>query len=91
MRSDLGADLFDVALLAGTLPRERIGALDSVVPICPMLTQGWQWLDVRQVSLPESVQRARGDLRDSLWTTLGPLGMDLMFGAIQSMRRPNAG
>ncbi|HEV7602773.1 MAG TPA: caspase family protein [Bradyrhizobium sp.] len=91
MQGDLGADLFDVALLANALSGKRIDGLSNVVPFCPMLTQGWQLLRVKEVSLLESVERARGDLRDSLWTTIGPRGMDLMLGVIQSLGRTNAG
>jgi hypothetical protein len=87
MASDLGADLFDVALLAGRLNGRRIeGSLSSVVPFCPMLTQGWQLLRVREVSLSEDVQRARDDLRPALWTTFGPRGMEFIGRAIQSAK-----
>ena len=52
MRDDLGVDLFDVALLAGVLSGRRIEPrFDGVVPFCPMLTQGWQLLRVRDVTL----------------------------------------
>ena len=53
------------------------------------LTQGWQLLRVKDVSLMEQVERARADMRQALWTTFGPKGMDSIFSAIQSRR--NAG
>lgn len=85
MAGDLGADLFDVALLANKLTGRRIeGPLAAVVPFCPMLTQGWQLLRVREVTLSEDVQRARNDLRPALWTTFGPRGMEFIGRAIQS-------
>jgi hypothetical protein len=89
MRGDLEANLFDVALLADALSGRRITDANEVVPFCPMLTQGWQLLRVKDVSLMEQVERARADMRQALWTTFGPKGMDSIFSAIQSRR--NAG
>ncbi|MCK1406834.1 caspase family protein [Bradyrhizobium sp. 76] len=87
MRGDLGADLFDVALLADKLTGQRIeGLRNSVVPFCPMLTQGWQLLRVREVTLAENVQRARDSLRPGLWTTFGPPGVEFIGRAIQAAR-----
>jgi hypothetical protein len=87
MRNDLGSDLFDVALLAESLTGQRIEALrDAVVPFCPMLTQGWQLLRVRDVTLSDNIQRARDDLRPGLWTTFGPRGMEFVARAIQAAR-----
>jgi len=88
MRSELGVDLFDVALLADSLSGRRIeGSLNAmVVPFCPMLTQGWQLLRVREVTLAEDVQRAREDLQPGLWTTFGPRGMEFIGRAIQSAK-----
>ena len=89
MREDLSADLFDIALLAGQLNARRIDGplLSAIVPFCPMLTQGWQLLRVRDVTLPEDVQRARDNLRPALWTTFGPRGMEFIARAVQSARR----
>ncbi|OPY99272.1 hypothetical protein A5906_26490 [Bradyrhizobium sacchari] len=87
MRGDLGADLFDVALLADKLTGQQVERLrGEVVPFCPMLTQGWQLLRVRDVALPENVQRARDSLRPALWTTFGPQGMEFINRAIQLAR-----
>jgi len=88
MRGDLGVDLFDVALLADSLTGQRIdGSLNAVVvPFCPMLTQGWQLLRVREVTLSEDVQRARDNLRPGLWTTFSPRGMEFVGRAIQSAK-----
>jgi hypothetical protein len=91
MRSDLQVDLFDVALLANVLSGRRIEGPGNVVPFCPMLSQGWQLLRVKEVSLSEQIERARSDLRQALWTTFGPRGMDLIFGALQASRNRNAG
>lgn len=90
MQGDLGVDLFDVALMAGVLSGQRVeGGLGPVVPFCPMLTQGWQLLRVREVTLPEDVQKARDDLRPALWTTIGPRGMEYIARAIQAAKPAN--
>jgi hypothetical protein len=87
MTADLGANLFDVALLADKLTGQRIeGPLSAIVPFCPMLTQGWQLLRVREVTLSEDVQRARDNLRPALWSTFGPRGMEFIGRAIQSAK-----
>jgi hypothetical protein len=85
MRGDLDVELFDIALLADRLTGRRIEVRSiAVVPFCPMLTQGWQLLRVREVKLPEDVQRARDSLRPALWTTFGPRGMEFISRAIQA-------
>ena len=81
MRADLGTDLFDVALLADAISGKRIEGPINVAPFCPMLTQGWQLLRVKEVSLAERVERARDDMRQALWTTFGPRGMVSIFSA----------
>ncbi len=58
MRNDLNADLFDVAMLAGELTGSDLP--DNVVPLCPMLSQGWNLLSVRDVHLPEILQKGTG-------------------------------
>jgi hypothetical protein len=89
MREDLGADLFDVVLLAGQLNAQRIDGplLSTIVPFCPMLTQGWQLLRVRDVTLSEDIRRARDNLQPALWTTFGPRGMEFIGRAIQSAKQ----
>lgn len=91
MRDDLGADLFDVALLANALSGKQIETPTDAVPFCPMLTQGWQLLRVKNVSLPELVDKARFDMREALWTTFGPNGMASIFSAIQRTGTRNRG
>jgi hypothetical protein len=87
MRGDLEANLFDVALVADALAGKRIDNPADVVPLCPMLTQGWQLLRVKNVRLLDQIERARGDMRQSLWTTFGPSGMDSIFSAMNTLRR----
>lgn len=80
--------LFDVALLARKLPPRNSGKLTrhSVAPFCPMLTQGWAFLDPYQEMLPDSVREAGCDLIPGLWTMFGPKGMSVLWSAIQEGR-----
>ncbi|AUB79801.1 caspase family protein [Candidatus Thiodictyon syntrophicum] len=77
LRGDLGADLFDIAMLAGTLSGRPAGA----VPGCPMLTQGWGLLRVKGVHLPLALAAAGEHLRSALWTTFESAGMDIIEAA----------
>jgi hypothetical protein len=56
-----------------------------------MLSQGWQLLRVKNVALPEAIEQARYDLRDALWTTFGPGGMELVFSYMQQTGFKNNG
>jgi hypothetical protein len=91
MRDDLNGDLFDVALLANTLSGKRMDNPNDAIPFCPMLTQGWQLLRVKDVSIPEAINRARYDMRDALWTTFGQRGMELVLSYIQQIGIKNNG
>jgi hypothetical protein len=68
MRSDLSANVFDVAMLAGVMSRPQVDGTITV-PFCPMLSQGWAWLRVRNVTLSANLTKARDYLRPALWTT----------------------
>jgi hypothetical protein len=83
LKGDLRGDLFDVALLANALSDKRVENPDEVTPFCPMLSQGWQLLRVKNLVLPKLIEQARSDLRDGLWTTFGPKGMELVFSYMQ--------
>lgn len=86
MREDLrGASLFDVAMLAGDLAGKQPGDA-PVYPFCPMLSQGWGYLRVKGVRLPEGVIAARDHLRQSLWLTLDPEGTRVVENALRSGR-----
>lgn len=87
MNDDLGADLFDVAMLArrdivinvvpgATSPR--------TVPFCPMLTQGWNLLRARGVRLPPVLDAAQDELAQAVWTTFRPERTQAIFQAVQS-------
>ena len=81
MRGDLGVDLFDVAMLAGYLSGQTP---EDFYPFCPMLSQGWGLLRVRNVSLPPSVAPAADHLRPSLWTMLDREGMQIVIDALSA-------
>jgi hypothetical protein len=55
MRDDIGAPLFDVALLAGELNRAMITPETAVYSQIPLLAQGWALLSAFGVSLPPSL------------------------------------
>lgn len=71
MREDLGAWVFDVALLADAWHQTRKRA-PPVAPFCPMLTQGWNLLRLRGIELPRVLAEAQDELEDALWTTFKP-------------------
>lgn len=72
-RNTVDADLFDVRLLAHRRSQPE-DAQYPLVPLVPMLTQGWNLLDTREIAMPTPLRALRGDLRDSLWTTFTPAG-----------------
>lgn len=83
MREDLRADLFDVAMLSGILSGRPPNDGERPVPFCPMLSQGWSLLRVKDVRLPREVDAARDHLRPALWTTFDPEGMRILLSALQ--------
>jgi hypothetical protein len=82
MRSDLQADIFDVAMLAGELAG-RDPADSAALPFCPMLSQGWELLRVRRTTLPHGFDDAREFVRPALWTTLEPPGVDRALAVLK--------
>lgn len=79
MRSDLGVDLFDVALLAGRMPPDWL----VVVPFCPMLSQSWSFLGPRGVQLSAVVTGVSSRRLPALWTTFNRDGMVLLRRAAE--------
>ena len=86
MRQDIGVDLFDVAMLARrTIAADRSQPTSlSVVPFCPMLTQGWNLLRARGIELPAVLDAAQDDLHHAVWTTFRPEPLRKIFDAIQN-------
>lgn len=86
MRDNLqGVDLFDVAMLSGDLAGKPPGALRAF-PFCPMLSQGWGYLRVKDTRLPEGLGDLRDHLRHSLWLTLDGEGVRIVENALRSGR-----
>ena len=84
MHGDLGTDLFDVAMLSGALSGRRLDDPDGPVPFCPMLSQGWSLLRVKDVHLPQNIDDARDHVRAGLWTTFDREGMQIVEYALRS-------
>ena len=82
MDNDLQCDLFDVAMLARKFA-QRPSNLGPVVPFCPMLTQGWNLLRARKITLPTVLDDAQDELEPALWTTFKPGRTQLIFDAIR--------
>ena len=88
MRSDLDAELFDVAMLSrrGVHPRESFTTPPGhlpILPFCPMLRQGWSLLAVQEATLPDAARQARDWLLPSLWTSFAPEGVQILRNAIE--------
>ena len=82
IHSNLNVDLFDIAMLAGDLNGKS--AREDVFPFCPMLSQGWEFLRVKDVRMPESLRDIRNHLVPALWTTFDPRGMELVSDALKN-------
>ncbi len=83
MQADIQARLFDVALLADDPILLGDHGPSSIVPFCPMLSQGWAFLRVRRTVPPVAVTEAGRHLLPALWTTFSPAGIDVLTKAIQ--------
>lgn len=88
MRSELDAELFDVAILArrGVHPRESFATPPGdlpILPFCPMLRQGWSLLAVQEATLPDAARQARDWLLPSLWTSFASDGVKILRNAIE--------
>ena len=82
MYGNLHVHLFDIAMLAGDLNGRAVRG--DVVPFCPMLSQGWEFLRVKDVRMPESVREIRNHLVPALWTTFDPRGMEMVSDALKN-------
>jgi hypothetical protein len=76
----LGIKLFDVAMLADVL--SDVGTT-APAPFCPMLNQGWQFLGVKNVKLPDQLSAAQRHIIPSLWTTFDSEGMTIVKAALR--------
>lgn len=82
MYEDLQASIFDVALLAGDL-KAMTNNGSAIAPFCPMLTQGWNLLRLRNVMLPRVIAEAQDELEAALWTTFRPSRADKIMNAMK--------
>jgi hypothetical protein len=87
IHSDLGMDFFDILMLSGALSG-AFGADDRnrPFPLCPMLSQGWELLRVKNVQLPKEIEIAHNHLRPALWTTFDPEGLEIVTNALRQRR-----
>lgn len=84
MGGDLGAPLFDVALLARSLDRKTIGAdAPRVLGPMPLLAQGWSLLRAFEVKLPPAIEPLADMRLPSLWTMFDAKGVERLRHAIQ--------
>ena len=74
MRNDLGAPLFDVAMLSRKLDNTKYATRQKVLSPMPLLSQGWVYLNARRIGLPKAFAGLQGTLQDSVWTKFGDLG-----------------
>jgi hypothetical protein len=84
MRSDLQVDLCDVGMLSGELSSRAVQDWKAVAPFCPMLSQGWGLIRVKNLQLPDRIAVLRDHLRVSLWNSLSPDGMKIAEEALRS-------
>lgn len=75
--------LFDVALLAEELPNLQPLYDNRIAPFCPMLTQGWSFLEPDQELIPAAVRQAGQHLVPALWTTFDSKGVDILWLSIK--------
>jgi hypothetical protein len=88
IHSDLGIDFFDILMLSGSLsgtfaPDDR----NRPFPLCPMLSQGWELLRVKNVRLAKEIEVAHNHLRPALWTTFDSEGLEIVTNALRQ-RQP---
>jgi hypothetical protein len=81
MHDDLSVDLFDVAMLARRM--SPLPGANYIVPFCPMLSQGWNFLRARGVMLPKVLDDAQDELERALWTTFKPDRIKLIIAAMK--------
>lgn len=83
LAADLGAPLFDVALLARQLDRRPATDWQVISPM-PLLSQGWALLNAYRVRLADELTGLDQRLASSLWTLLLPDGVQQVRAALAS-------
>lgn len=82
MSADLGVDIFDIAMLNGKTISGQ--ASKDIVPFCPALGIGWNYLSSSHVTLNKIVRDAQKYVRPSPWTAFTKEGMDLLMPALRN-------
>jgi hypothetical protein len=77
-----GAQLFDIALLAGELDEKKIGTDRRLLSFVPLLTQGWALLGAHRVELPGSLADLRSTVLPSVWTMFDEAGVRRIRAAL---------
>jgi outer membrane protein OmpA-like peptidoglycan-associated protein len=80
MRENLGADIFDVAMLSDSLTVNEVNA-ERVAPFCPTLSQGWNLIKLKQIHLSPVVTEGGKHLLPALWTTFDRNGMAIIMNS----------
>jgi hypothetical protein len=75
LERDLGASLFDVAMLLGRLDRRSPLQWPAIRGFAPLLSQGWATLRARGIRMPEGCEGIDTMVTNSLWTTFTPEGV----------------
>ena len=83
LATDLGAPLFDVALLARGLDK-RVADNGIVISPIPLLGQGWALLNAFRVTLVPALKGIEGHIISSLWTLLDAKGVKQVEKALAS-------
>ena len=83
LATDLGAPLFDVALLAKGLNGKVVDEGTAISPI-PLFSQGWALLNAYRVSLLPALKGIERHITSSLWTLLDAKGVKQVEKALTS-------
>lgn len=82
VRNLMEVKLLDIELLARTpLDPTTDATLGNLVPYSPLLSQGWDLLDVKNIELPAPVLAAGNHRKAGVWTTFEPEGMEILIQA----------
>lgn len=84
MRQDLGACLFDLAMLAREADLGSPRGRETVFSFAPLLSQGWALLSALRVALPRRLEKLNRNLVPSTWTMFDDEGLDRIKDALQS-------
>lgn len=81
---DIGATLFDLALLGRQLLKASIDLDVAVVPFVPLLSQGWALLSAHKVKMHPALAGIEATMRESLWSLFDSKGVEKLKRALAS-------